>query len=288
MSRAEATAAYRDVAGLNESTLATYESDVATTRNEVDSDDFGEAVWAELRRRKRILKGGYPFKVRGDLLEEDGDLASAPSFFFLLGVAMNARFPGARQDKAVDDGRKAETLFEHVVTAAAKGLFGGAAVRFGWPADTGDHKSIVQRIRDLAEKLEVTAEKLDGKIDAAEKDIGLDVVGRLLLGDSEFGTVTFLVQCATGRNWESKKAEPPADRWEDLIHWESKLVRAVAVPWWWAKRCDYKRGFRRFNKAVVLDRARILLGRPDDGLARADKNSILRWTEAQVAQLPML
>ena len=136
--------------------------------------------------------------------------------------------------------------------------------------------------------MDVHARNLNDKVAAADKDIGLDVVGRLRVGDSESGTVTFLVQCATGNNWESKKLEPPADRWEDLNDWESKLVRAVAVPWWWGARDDYKKYFRRFNKAVVLDRARILLGRPDDKLASTDRNDILRWTEAQVARLPGL
>lgn len=136
--------------------------------------------------------------------------------------------------------------------------------------------------------MDVDAEKLNGKVEAADKDIGLDVVGRLRVGDSQSGTVTFLVQCATGNNWESKKLEPAANRWEDLIHWESNLVRAVAVPWWWGERDDYRRWFRRFDKAVVLDRARILMGRPDDRLAGADRNEILRWIERQAKGLPAM
>lgn len=136
--------------------------------------------------------------------------------------------------------------------------------------------------------MEVNAENLDDKVEAADKDIGLDVVGRLKVGGDEFGSVTFLVQCATGRNWESKGAEPSIERWEDLIDWQSKLVRAIAVPWWWAETSDYKRGFRRFNKAVVLDRARILLGRPDDEIANGCKDEMRKWTEAQLEKLPML
>ena len=201
---------------------------------------------------------------------------------------MKARYLGAHQAEPVEGGRTPETLFEHVVTAAAGGLFGGSAVRFGWPVARRDPKSIAERVRDLADKLNVGVAKLDGKVEAADKDIGLDVVGRLRVGDSESGTVTFLVQCATGNNWESKKLEPAANRWEDLIHWESKLVRAVAVPWWWGTRGDYRRWFRRFDKAVVLDRARILMGRPDDRLAGADKNEILRWIERQATGLPAM
>lgn len=283
ISREEAIAAYSDAAGLEDSSLATYNSGVST-----DSDAFGDALWTEFRRRKRILKDGYPFIVRDALLEQQGDVSSAPSFFFLLGVAMKARYLGAHQAEPVEGGRTPETLFEHVVTAAVGGLFGGSAVRFGWPVPRGDPKSIAERVRDLADKLNVDAAKLDGNVEAADKDISLDVVGRLRVGDSEFGTVTFLVQCATGNNWESKKLEPAANSWEDLIHWESKLVRAVAVPWWWGERDDYRRCFRRFDKAVVLDRARILMGRPDDRLAGADKNEIMRWIERQATGLPAM
>lgn len=284
ISREEATAAYSDAVGLKDSSLATAHDPDGST----DPDAFGDALWAEFQHRKRILKDGYPFIVQDDLLERNGDMSSAPSFFFLLGVAMSARYPGARQAKPVEGGRTPEALFEHVVTAAAGGLFGGAAVRFGWPVARDDPKSIAERVRDLADKLNVGVAKLDGKVEVADKDISLDVVGRLRVGDSEFGTVTFLVQCATGNNWESKKLEPAANRWEDLIDWESKLVRAVAVPWWWGSQDDYKRWFRRFDKAVVLDRARILMGRPDDRLANTERNEILRWIECHAPGLPAM
>lgn len=257
--------------------------------NDAESDDAGESnrleedTWTELRRRKRLLGDEYPFVVGARTLEALGNLRSCPSFALLLLAATAARYP-RRADNELP------RLFEHVVTASATGLLGGKAARFGWPPDAPDGSgpsSVLDRIRHFARELGLEPQSLGGKVESHDKDIGLDVAARHAVGGSAAGSVVFLIQCATGRNWTEKDGVS-VDRWRELVQWNAVPVRAFAVPWWWASDKEYNRHFRRMDHAVVLDRARLLQGRPDRNLGAARKAQVEEWAREQLSTLPRL
>ena len=251
-----------------------------SNRLEEDSNRFLEDTWVELKGREKLLGDQYPLAVRDRTLELVGDMESCPSFVLLL-LAATARHYDCGETKELP------RLFEHVVVASATGLLGGKAARFGWPPDEDTPSSVHDRIKHIARKLELEPQNLGEKVGAHDKDVGLDVAAHHAVGGSAVGSVVFLIQCATGRNWTGK-AGVSVERWKDLIQWNSVPVPAFAVPWWWARDEEYLRHFRRMGHAVVLDRARLLKGRPDGHLDVDRKADVEKWARRRLTALPKL
>lgn len=248
-----------------------------------DADDLNqlaEDTWVELRRRQALLGDQYPLAVHSSTLETISDLRSCPSFVFLLLAATAGHYGRG-------EGEELAKLFEHVVTASAKGLLGGRAARFGWPPDKGARSSVRDRIECFAQELGLEAQNLGGKVGPYDKDMGLDVAARHAVGGSAAGSVVFLIQCATGKNWRNK-GKASVNRWKELIQWNARPVPAFAVPWWWAKDEEYIWYFRRMDHVIVLDRARLLQGGPDCYLEGDRRAEVEDWARKQLTALPRL
>ena len=247
---------------------------------ESDEPSLEEDTWAELKRRKKFLGEEYPLAVCDNTLKGGVSLES-PSFDLLLLAATAGHYGRG-------EGQELARLFEHVVAAASIGLLGGKAARFGWPPDEGTPTNVAGRIMHFAKELDLQPQEHDSKVESREKDIGLDIAAQHGIGGSVAGTVVFLIQCATGRNWEEKKSSVSVPRWLELIDWNAIPIPAFAVPWWWARDKDYIRYFRRMGHAVVLDRARLLKGGPDDQLDDDRKEKVKAWTDKRLKALPRL
>ena len=168
----------------------------------------------------------------------------------------------AADDVQLKADSKTGRLFEKIVEASLQGLINGKVVRFGWPRDAGWPTSIDDRIKHLAERLELETENLVGKTHPNEKDRGLDVVAQLRFGDGGAGSVILLTQCAVGNAWKGKIGEPSLNHWRDIYKWNGQLLRTIAVPWRLSAEFDVTRTHRLFD-AIVLDRPRLSAGKPD-------------------------
>lgn len=179
--------------------------------------------------------------------------------------------------------------FEKIVQACVAAITKGDCIRFGWPRDRGlgwaTHPA--ERVVQLAERLGVLANGVTERVDAHEKDIGLDVVARWEFGDARPGSLFLLVQCATGKNWRNaKKGEPSLARWRDLLWWRSRLQRVIAFPWR-ADMSDKNLAIIASNlEAIILDRMRLLsAGNPDPHLDARIRPGIEEWCDKRMAEL---
>ncbi len=263
-------------------------------RSELDmsEDDplqsFAEEVWAVLAGRAQRLGDRYALEVDGEVLTvRGGSWRASPCFAALTLLANIARYPTAIELAEID-GVRFSRLFEKIVQASARGLFAGTTVRFGAPADPGWPTSIDDRIRHLGSLMRLRVQELEGKTDPLDKDKTLDVASRLSFADDGPGSVIVMAQCASGRNWRDKSSEPNIALWEDVLRWDSVLVRAVAVPWWLGGEREYARYFRHFSKAIILDRPRLLTGQPEEYFDPAYRTLLESWCEGQLQRLPQL
>lgn len=251
--------------------------DAATFSEHDEVERFVQEVWQVLLDRRVNLSEVYPFQVDPLQLVNDNDCADLCYRILLvadiwkssdLGSIANEPFP---------------RLFEKIVEGSQRGLLKGSVVRFGVPREPEWPAAIEERIGRLADGLGVETESLEGKVAATEGDRGLDVAGRLGFLDDGPGSLIFLTQCATGLHWQGKSGEPSIENWHDILRWDGKLVRVVAVPWHLEPK-EKIRTYRRFE-AVVLDRFRLLSGRPDSFLDATVKEELEEWWKAQAAIL---
>src|SRR5690606_36485454 len=62
------------------------------------------------------------------------------------------------------------------------------------------------------------------------KELGLDLLCYRPFADERVGIPVFLMQCASGGNWQSKRKTPDIDAWCDLIRFKNNVVRGFAAP----------------------------------------------------------
>ena len=248
----------------------------AVEEGDFSTDDpayrFVEDVWNHLAKRQRLLGDDYPFHIKSDLVVRVPNAwTDVPSFTQILLTAHTARYD---QGVVVEqwDGTSFRELFEKVVQAAALGLFGGPSSRFGVPREPEWPPGLNERVGRFAEELDLTVLRRD--LPEGPGDRGLDVAVRANVGGVPDGYLVLLTQCATGRNWKRKRGEPPLAEWLDVLKWDAKIVRSVAVPWWFESSREYVRFYRYFDEAVMLDRRRLLSGRPDKFLDQDARDKI--------------
>lgn len=246
-------------------------------------DTCTDLVWEELARRQR--HGGYPFWVRHRTIRRlSKSWTDAPAFTMLLIADIGRHYSTVGGVELTSDGATG-AIFEGVTTAACQGLFGSRSVRFGWPRSPGWPTGIDDRIRHLGEELGVYCEDLSKKTHPHDKDKTLDVASLMSAAGSSDAMPAFLIQCAVGRHWRTKRGEPNEGEWCDLLQWQGPLVRGVAVPW---RLEGYKKLFRHFGRAVILDRPRLNSGFPDRFLPSEVSGQIVKWCAPLLSQFPRL
>jgi hypothetical protein len=163
------------------------------------------------------------------------------------------------------------------------GLLVGTAHRFGRRGDAGWDNSVVERVRQLAEMLEVSCEKLDEKLDPDDNDIGLDVISSWKPDTRSHGSLHVLVQCATGANYKKKRGEPMMGRWRSLYYWPGRLMAGLAVPWRFSERELLRAGENA--DTIVFDRLRLAIGSPDSRIGDDTRIKLQNWYREQLSQL---
>jgi hypothetical protein len=256
---------------------------------EMAADDaamqFAEGVFSEIEARATRVGAAYPFVRVAELVQRTVEIWQlVPCVTALVVIGNLSRY--APDAQATLSGIGHEQIFEKVVQACMRALHRGACVRFGVPREPDWPAGIDERVRRLAAELEVDAENLQNKTRPNDGDRTLDVASRVAYGTDGPGTIVLLTQCATGKHWTKKRAEPIFAKLEDLLVWNAVLVRAVAVPWWFHRPREYERQFREFGKAVILDRPRLLGGFPDQHIDGEAAEVVRDWCSAQLALLP--
>lgn len=220
----------------------------AISRENVGTPDLlEEQVWSELRRRKVLFGSNWPLVLSGNRLRKRASCRSDTLIFYryLCLLALG---------DLDDEDRK---LFEELVRDAISPHFGSNALRIGHPASAGQSTSFRERVLNYGSVAAFTHTELLAAPLPHDKDMGLDVVGWHAFSDGRGGNLHFLLQCATGRNWQGK--------WDDVkmplllphINWAVTPVRVFCVPV--VARMPQDQWIRMCRQAgVVLDRPRLL------------------------------
>lgn len=265
-----------------------------------DDDDSSDAAlnglvdtcWNILKRRHPTATG--PLRVTRQEIKLRQDRAPGACF---LSICEVGRY---YDDVSVDfDPRSpAADLFEEVVRASQSRIFGGCSLVL--PARGGEvwSKEIHSRIGEFAERFELDVGDREF-VNPDDKDLGLDVATRFSLGADEGpGTFVVLTQCATGKNWPSKRGTPALAIWRQLIGWNAPLLMAFAIPWQLRQGCPglerakttRRRALKRYsallNDAVILDRPRLVSGAPDDQLDSETAGMLEDWCNDRLSEFP--
>jgi len=180
-------------------------------------------AFSELEARREAAPRGYPFTIRGTLLEQKNGWRDFVPYVFCLLVS--SRGEKAKPVKNLNPDR----LFERLACEAARAYLGGKVLRFGSPRDelpTSFREAVNELCRRFGE-----GQGCQAKPTRWKKDDGLDVVAWKPFPDGLSGKVILFGQCATGEDWAGKMYECAVfrDIWIERPG-PSPILRSVFIP----------------------------------------------------------
>lgn len=192
----------------------------AISREDVSSPDLlEEQTWKELQQRSDLFGGLWPLELSETRLTSRGRTDDGALVYqYLCLIALG--------DIDAED----RVLFEQIVESIVSARIGKNVIRVGHPARNGANPSFRERAKTYAalshlRELEFLSEPLPH-----DKDLGLDVVGWLPSADGRGGYLHFLLQCATGKNWNEKLHDVDLNVIAPHIKWAVTPVRVFCVP----------------------------------------------------------
>ena len=240
--------------------------------------------WSELDRRRRW--GGLPSSVSigSARIEARDSWEGTPIWSFLVLLSTLRIYPEWAKDHQAHAVQG--DLFERVVETICPAMLPGwTSYRTGWsPGHTADIRSLVAElgIRLFAK----VAPDLDEWVAPAAKDGGLDIVCYRQFEDEREALPTFLLQCASGKNWRDKIDTPNAGRWQKYLNLAVRPSTGIVAPF--VIEAGELRRAALDGQVVVFDRLRML------SAARAAKTTLpadllaelLEWMRPRVEDLP--
>jgi hypothetical protein len=169
----------------------------------------------------------------------------------------------------------ATKLFERLSNEVLISYLGGQAVTLGFP----NPENLTSQLNTLAATLFESRGSRNPEF--TDKDRGVDVVGWKSFNDNRSGQIVLLMQCAAGRNWDSKK-QIPLTTWAKYINWNHTTtlpcmsVTEIVTSAKWQNRTD--------DYGILFDRARIFqyIYRHGYPVNQALRDEILTWCSEQI------
>jgi len=250
----EASALFEDEEGLSQSEVV----DFLVEQEIYDSEDFCNElianVWKNLFKRLSRLGTGSPLSFVHSRIIKRYDWQDIPAHSLCLILSLKPFYSGWQQRFAHDHNEQGE-LFERLVAEALPRIFPRwESIVTGWSAN---HAIRIQKlVPELSRTLRESHDDLTDYKRSRANEFGLDVVSYLNFGDGKGGNPVYLVQCASGHNWQSKLKQPDMAIWKNLIKFNSPPMKMVALPFE-LSRSDFIIRSKQ-SEGILLDRYRIL------------------------------
>jgi hypothetical protein len=212
------------------------------------------------------------------------DWREIPAYSFCLVLSFAQWYPDWAAEFGSDYNEQGE-LFEQLAKEAMERLFPGWVIhRTGWArTKTSKLNEIVREVTGHLGELPGSVERWTG---ARAHEAGLDLLCYRPFDDGRVGVPVFLMQCASGVNWDGKLHTPNLRIWTKIVQFASTPKKAFAMPHAlpdesFIPTCNLVDG-------LFLDRYRILSpGRNNlDWVSVALKAAINKWLAPRIARLP--
>ncbi len=247
---------------------------------------FVDMLWGELTVRTSWIKPSLVFNIDTQELQPLLAWKDALGYAFCLMLThlqrySSIQYPTLHSRSYVSQG----SLFERFSEESLVKL-GWKTLRTGWASGI-TNPSFKQIIDTVAKELD--EDWINGPAAAVFKDAkeeGLDIVIHLPFKDSRVGRAYFLVQCASGGNWQEKLHTPRIEVWNKLIVFTTDPRRAFCFPL--ALDDDGFRATCAKCTGLLLDRYRLLSSGTGltANLSDTLRDDLIKWLDPRVSALP--
>jgi hypothetical protein len=256
-----------------------------------DSQDYAREfvanIWDELRRRSALFHSPTNLRVEGERLMCDADWTADPAYGFCLVLSLAKAFPDWAAAYGADYTEQGE-LFETLTVEALEALMPNWNVyKTGWSSTASNKLASV--VEEVVKRLyEVRGAEIEEWLKTSANEAGLDVILYREFKDVSAGIPVFMLQCASGRNWDEKLESPNLGTWRNIVSFASMPIKAFSMPF-----CITATELRHTAIKIqgpLFDRFRIFGARaptaawPSDAL----QEKLLDWSWPRISALPVV
>jgi hypothetical protein len=246
-----------------------------------------DQAWAVVLARTKYLNAPLGIAGTGNRITRRDHWTQSPAYSFCLVLACAALYPTWARTSWEDGASDPRDLFEELAWESfSSALTGWTIRRIGWSPDHPVKlRSCINSIID--DLNEVAGAELELHVDSKANELGLDLLAFCSFADNHASLPVFLIQCASGRNWKSKRQTPDIEVWRSIVSFNSNPVRAVAIPFAFAEASNFRKHSKSVN-GVFFDRCRLLGSFPRKSTTvSADLSlKLARWVTNCVNTIP--
>ncbi len=248
------------------------------------ASDIISSAWSEIRKRQSWLGTGTPFKITSRRISRLLSWKNVSAHSFCLILSISKCYSGWAEQFGSNYTVQGE-LFEQLTKESLEQQFQDWEIFLtGWSGK--NTTGINQLVKDIASKLGESVGNVSRWTSNNRKDAELDILFYRPFKDNRVGIPVFLMQCASGKNWEGKRKTPDLDLWIKIIEFAATPTRAFAIPFamvdsLFIRNCNIVDGF-------LLDRYRILAATnyKKKWISKSLKVRLVNWLKPRINALP--
>lgn len=243
-----------------------------------------ENAWTEMRRRQSCIGDGSPFSITSSFIKRGRRWEEAPAYSFCVLLSF-AKWYRTWANQFGRDYTEQGALFEDLTKESLERQFADWKIHpTGWTRSRPARlDNIVQQVASLLGESKGTVERWTSP---SAKEAGLDLLCYRPFPDRRAGVPVFLMQCASGCDWEGKLHIPRLEIWNRIVEFTAKPKKAFATPFALLDN-DFVRNCNLVD-GLLIDRYRLLAvgGLDENWLSPQLRNRLITWARQRVLALP--
>lgn len=248
--------------------------------------EFMDNVFSTITVRSILMGDNYPFYVRhGSRLVRKDDWRAFAPYSFCLALSLSQTYPTWASSFGKNYTRQGE-LFEALTAESMTAHYIGWTVKnTGWTRTTP--KKINQIVAEVSDWLGEATGEITTWTRAQANEAGLDLLCFRPYSDFRGGFPSFLVQCASGKDWKDKLKTPDLRIWTKIVTFSNDPKKAFSMPFALSQKDFIFHG--NLVDGLLLDRCRLLAPAPNAAqwASATISNDLVDWLETRIPSLPV-
>jgi hypothetical protein len=249
--------------------------------------EFVNDVFLHIKRRSMWMGENYPFLVRNGIrLTRKAEWKEFAPYAFCLTLSLKPLYPTWAQAFGNDYTLQGE-LFETLTAEAMQAHYiGWTVITTGWTRSAT--KKLARVVSDVCSSLGETSGELRPWSKASANEAGLDLVCFRAYEDARGGFPAYLIQCASGNDWQAKLKTPDLRVWKKIVLFSNDPKKGFSMPFALSKEA-FQRNCNIVD-GLLLDRYRLLAPGINNPKWVTEDTAVKMntWTESRVLSLPLL
>jgi hypothetical protein len=263
-------------------------ADILMEEQIYDEHDFCmemiSSAWSEMKQRQHWIGEESPFSFPSGGITRTCKWTEVPAYSFCLLLSLAAIYRDWARQFGHDYTKQGQFFEELTKESLAYQFKDWVFFPTGWSRERTPKLNKI--VKEIARQLGESVGNLPRWTNQDQKEAGLDILCYRPFNDGRVGVPVYLMQCASGGNWQDKLHTPRLELWTHIVDFASKPKKAFAMPFAltneiFTQKCLLVDG-------MFIDRYRILSTseKKQVWLSKKLRCDLINWTRPRIKKLP--